>query len=273
MKKIVFTLMALLFCLSGSAQQEDSVYVYSNGRVIRSLKLGTIDSITYSKVGLDGKTYSDYVTQVISASGDSYRNALSAIDSVSFKVYKKNVTPGDAIDLGLSVKWASHNVGASMPEDFGAYYAWGETDEKDNYTFRTYKYYNPDTKECANIGDNICGTAYDVATAKWGGAWRMPSLEEVTELLEKCKHEWITSNGVEGMKFTGPNGNSIFLPAAGWRDTTDVNDVELYGDYWTGSVDKDYPLSSYTLSFGGGEVDWSIGYRSYGQVIRPVRKE
>src|SRR5574344_1874604 len=118
-----------------------------------------------------------------------------------------------AVDLGLSVKWASCTVGASFPEEYGGYYAWGETEEKSDYSWSTYKYCNDSSSTCMNIGSNISGTQYDVAHVKWGGSWRMPTHEEMQELYDKCTYKWITYNGVNGGKFTGPNGNSIFVPA------------------------------------------------------------
>ncbi len=152
----------------------------------------------------------------------------------------------EAVDLGLSVKWASHNVGAKSPEDYGGYYAWGETEEKSDYTPLTYKYYLGDLdgdgeyydpNEYQNIGSNISGTSYDVAHVKWGGSWRMPTSDEIEELCNKCSWEWTTINGVNGQKVTGPNGNSIFLPAAGLRLDTEVNGRGSVGNYWSSSLD------------------------------------
>src|SRR5574344_1450744 len=127
-----------------------------------------------------------------------------------------------AVDLGLSVKWASCNVGATSPESYGGYYAWGETEEKSVYTDSTFLYYDSRADSCINIGTNICGTKYDVAHVRCGGSWRMPTYAEFQELCNKCTKSWTTYNGVRGTKFVGPNGNSIFLPAAGYRWSTDV---------------------------------------------------
>lgn len=144
-----------------------------------------------------------------------------------------------AIDLGLSVKWACCNVGAESPEDYGGYYAWGETEEKSDYTLDNYKYHNSNTG-FFNIGSNISGTSYDVAHVKWGGSWRMPTWDEIKELFDKCSWKWIEINGIKGQKVTGPNGNSIFLPASGCSYDMEVDDSGWYGFYWSGTIDDIY---------------------------------
>lgn len=188
-------------------------------------------------------------------------------------------TPGEMIDLGLSVKWASHNVGASSPEGFGGYYAWGETEEKSDYTEETYKYavdsdgdgfFNYD--EYIYIGSNISGTQYDVARVKWGGSWRMPTRDEIMELVKNCSRKWTTYNGVEGLLVTGPNGNSIFLPAAGERSGTVVLYVGRDGSYWSATQGEGVMSSdASTLYFGGYGVRWdSWNIRCCGKTVRPV---
>ena len=111
-----------------------------------------------------------------------------------------------AIDLGLpsGTKWASCNIGANKPEEYGDYFSWGETTTKKEYTKNNYLYYK--NGKYLNIGADISGTQYDVARAKWGGKWRIPTKDEVEELVDNCKYEWTTLNGVKGGKFTGPNG-------------------------------------------------------------------
>lgn len=138
------------------------------------------------------------------------------------------------VDLGLSVKWATCNVGASSPEGYGNYYAWGETSTKYKYSDDTYSYKN------TNIGSDIKGTYYDVAHMKWGGNWRMPTKAECEELKDRCTWTWSTVGGHEGYKLKGPNGESIFLPAAGYRFGADVDDAGTYGGYWSSSVNGDF---------------------------------
>ena len=139
--------------------------------------------------------------------------------------------PYEAVDLGLSVKWATFNVGATKPEEIGEYYAWGEVKEKEYYDENTYKHLNTD------IGKNICGTKYDVAHVKWGGNWRMPTIAEVDE-LEECVQEWTNVNGVIGLKIIGPNGNNIFLPVTGMKEENLIY-CEDSGLYWVGEMGND----------------------------------
>lgn len=181
-----------------------------------------------------------------------------------------------AVDLGLSVKWACCNVGASVPEGYGGYYAWGETEEKSDYNWDTYKYYidtdgNGYKDSYQNIGSNISGTSYDVAHVKWGGSWRMPTLDEIKELCNNCSWEWTAVNGVSGQKVTGPNGNSIFLPAAGSCGGTEVLDRGSYGIYWSGTLNEIYSDHACYLDFYSGSSGWgNWGYRLDGFSVRPV---
>ena len=153
------------------------------------------------------------------------------------------------VDLGLpsGLKWATCNVGASKPEEYGNYYAWGETEVKEKYTSRNCKIKR---KEIKDIGGN---SQYDVARKEWGSTWRMPTVAEFDELCDKnnCTWTWTTQNGIKGYKVTGKkNGNSIFLPAAGWRDGTSLNAQETDGYYWFSTPCEGSPghlvLDSYT---------------------------
>ena len=201
-----------------------------------------------------------------------YENGLSYVAS-------------DAVDLGLpsGIKWASYNVGASAPEEFGGFYAWGETEIKSEYTWETYKWYNISydliimiTKYCTNYGtvvDNktVLEPEDDVAHVKWGGDWRMPTEAEQQELIDECTWVWTTLNGVKGSKETGPNGNSIFLPAAGYRDGTDVHSRGISGYYLSGSLDSGNNYDAYFLYFNSSEYEWSNGGYRYGaRAVRPV---
>ena len=150
--------------------------------------------------------------------GQTVEYNMDNIDYVEFTEKKQNntqVSSEKAVDLGLTVKWASYNVGAESPEQFGDMYAWGETSPKDEYKKENYLYYDSNTESYYDIGLDIKGTDYDVAHVKWGGKWRMPTLDELKELKEYCDWEWGQYNGVNGYIVTGPNGNSIFLPSSG----------------------------------------------------------
>lgn len=193
-------------------------------------------------------------------------------DVRSFTTEKKKdeITPGQMVDLGLSVKWAGWNVGASRPEEYGGYYAWGELHEKSDYYWDTYQYYDQENDEYIFIGNNISGTQYDVARVKWGGSWRMPTLAECKELINKCTWTWTTYNGVEGQKVTGPNGNSIFLPAAGDRYGTGVYYQGSGGYYWSGTLYEGDSGLAYYLRSSGGYADWYYSDRYDGISVRPV---
>ncbi len=197
--------------------------------------------------------------------------------------------PGDMsnheyVDLGLpsGLLWATCNVGASSPEDYGGYFAWGETTIKSTYNWSTYKWCNGDwdnlmltrynTVSYYGTVDNrtILELADDAAHVNWGGAWRMPTREERDELFANCTSEWTTQNGVNGRKFTGPNGNSIFLPAAGCYYYGSLYGAGSYGYYWSSSLCTGTPGDAYHLGFYSGYVGVNGSYRYCGQSVRPV---
>ena len=189
-------------------------------------------------------------------------------------VFKSKVV-GEAVDLGLSVKWASCNVGAESPEDYGGFYAWGETEEKNDYSSSTSITYGLSTSELRSKGIIDTGgnltAAYDAATDNWGSSWRMPTCEEIEELVDKCTWQWTSVNGIYGQKVTGSNGNSIFLPAAGRRNGTEVGRRGSYGYYWSGTLYEDRSGSAYCLYFNSGYGNWDYwNYRSNGHTVRPV---
>ena len=187
---------------------------------------------------------------------------------------KGTVDGYEYVDLGLSVKWATCNVGASKPEDYGGYYAWGETSEKTKYSEDTYSYgtyMNP-----VNIGSDIKGTKYDVAHEKWGIKWRMPTEKEFSELYSNCTIKKVTKNSVEGYEFTGNNGQSIFLPAAGYKFINDLHDVGCY--YWSSNVSsKDLGMAQCldVSSNSYNKVTYNVSglTRLTGCSIRPVTDE
>ena len=170
----------------------------------------------------------------------------------------------EAVDLGLSVKWATCNVGASRPEDYGGYYAWGETEEKDTYTWENYKYWTDKNEngivdnfsEITSIPGNICSTKYDVAHVKWGGDWRMPTPDEFKELIEKCTWEI----GAEGFSIIGPNGNKIFLPYSGEKRGNLLSGIQQEGAYRTGTLDFDY---DFEYADGYTKILWIREYYFY----------
>ena len=184
------------------------------------------------------------------------------------------------VDLGLSVKWATCNVGASNLEDYGGYYAWGETEEKENYAWSTYKWstgvFNSITKYnhyfMSGVVDNkdVLDSEDDVAHVKWGGGWRTPTYAEFTELCNLCTWQWVTVKGINGYRVTGPNGNSIFLPAAGCCSESVVELRGNNGYYMTNLNDKGACNYSYALRFINGSYSNISFDRSQGHSVRPV---
>ena len=189
------------------------------------------------------------------------------------------------VDLGLpsGIKWATCNVGANSPEDYGDYFAWGETEPKDYYDFSSYKYcngsYDTMTKYCTESDHGTVDNKTeleledDAANANWGGDWRMPTKEEWRELInsDNCTWEWTTQNGVEGYKVTSVrNWNSIFLPAAGYRIGDDLGDAGNEGIYCSTNYTKDYSNYSWSLNFDSTDVHWRSICRDFGQSVRPV---
>ena len=189
--------------------------------------------------------------------------AAGAKQSVSL-AFEQKINGHDWVDLGLSVKWATCNVGASQPHGYGNYYAWGETSTKSEYTSDNSPTYGK------NISDIRGDSYYDVARSNWGGSWRLPTEREMEELVNKCTWKWTTQSGVNGYKVTGPNGNSIFLPAAGYCGGSSRYGVGESGDYWSSSPDKGITLDASYLGFdSGGRIVYWNG-RFYGYTVRPV---
>ena len=203
----------------------------------------------------------------------------------------------EVVDLGLSVKWASFNLGATRPEEFGDYYAWGESRPKDVYSWETYDLcfgsdntlirYNADPSygfEGYYDNKTVLQPGDDAAHCNLGGKWRMPTWEELNELRWSCTWEWVSVNGVAGSKATGPNGNSIFLPAAGCVYGTEFAFVGSWGEYWSSTLVttpvydlEDNPEHSswfaHELSVYNPYQDEGLSMRFVGRSIRPVYDE
>ena len=193
--------------------------------------------------------------------GNAGENQESSEETDNGETDLENPDGGVVVDLGLpsGTLWADRNIGADSPEDYGYYFAWGETKQKDTYSWDNYKWcdgsYVTQIKYCTDsyygtIDDRITlEPEDDAATANWGGGWCMPSEAQLQELCEECTWTWTTQNGVKGYKVTGTNGNSIFLPAAGSR----VGDYRAYagsnGCYWSRSLIEISPCIAWYLVF------------------------
>lgn len=215
----------------------------------------------------------DEKTSETTSNSDS---SSSDSDSDSSTDDSSSMVVGTAVNLGLSVKWADINVGATLPADYGYYYAWGETKTKDSFT-----------EDSATIGISIADysgdATYDAATANWGSTWRTPTKDECKELINNCTWESTTqkdSNGhtIYGFQITGSNGNSIFLPLAGWiyEALSDPDGWYTYtdGNYWSSTQyvnsAKDCAYSM-LIDQGGDWIGVGQDGRNYGESVRPVK--
>ena len=247
MKKILFVATMLAMVLSLSAQRQ--MYVWQDG-VKTTYEVANVDSITFSEV----------------------------------ENPDPNTGNHEYVDLGLSVKWATCNVGATKPEEYGDYFAWGETQPKDYYDWSTYKWcngsyttltkYNHSSSYGTVDNKTTLDLSDDAARANWGGSWRMPTKAEQDELRNNCTWTWTTQNGVYGYKVTskksGYTNKSIFLPAAGYRNGSSLLNAGSGGDHWSSSLSTDYPYRAWVAGFSSDLVFRGHSYRYLGLSVRPV---
>lgn len=252
------------------------------------LKIETSESLNINKRNVDNTTSLEQQlnnSQIIIQISQSDLQQLSNTNNSNSNSHNNH----EFVDLGLSVKWAKCNVGASRPEDFGDYFMWGETITNSDYSWSTYKYcVNGDedklTKYCTEkengykkFVDNkrVLEPSDDAAYINWGGNWRTPTIQEFRELQNKCDWVWIEMNGVMGYKVTskmlGYEGRYIFLPAAGYFDDSSINKKGKEGFYWSSTLEADDPENAYGLKFEkkGTNLDWTDN-RCDGRTIRPV---
>lgn len=225
--------------------ERPNIFNFSMGQVV----VDDSDGSAYIYLGEDDNRY------LVAAAQD-----FDWIDKSSAHVeaYNEETKEHEYVDLGLSVMWATCNVGAKKPEEYGDYYAWGEIYTKDNYVLDRYYKRAP----------------LDVAWMKWGSNWRMPSKQEFQELLDKCKWDMTERNGVSGFQITGPSGNSIFLPTAGMKLDTRLLYSGSSAYYWTGNVAPDNPRVSSPLAWNLCNTSEGIHLvtlaREVGRSVRPV---
>lgn len=221
------------------------------------------------------------VTLLQSCRGNNVGNDKN---SESAKIDNTIINGHEAVDLGLSVKWATCNVGADVPEEYGDYYAWGEVVSKSNYNWNSYKWCkNGDTdclmtKYCEDDNEGIVDglsclqSVDDVAAVKWGDGWRMPTEDEFKELINECRWQWTIINGINGQLATGPNGNNIFLPATGVMLESNIEDLGIYGGYWSSNIGHIISRHAKLLGLRDGDpaVMLQPNPRFAGLSIRPV---
>ena len=288
----------VFFLLYATAMSAQGIIVYKKGGTAIKVPYEQLDSIS---------TYDYDDSPELPDNPDDPENPSETIEH-------------EYVDLGLSVKWATCNVGASKPEEYGDYFAWGATEplyesgyaqenpqshwksgKSDGYDWvnapyqtanttsfssdsstrwtkyvgsTTSSYKDPSATD-ANVLKIVLDLEDDAAHVNWGGAWRMPTRAEQDELRNNCTWTWTTINGIKGYKVqsnkSGYTDRWIFLPAAGWRRSTDLYYVGSLGDYWSSSLFTGNPDYACSLYFSSGDVDWNYyGNRGYGRSVRPV---
>jgi len=284
--KWLLVLLAVVCCLATSAKDGvrrlapfGRMLLYSNenilvGDVNGDGRVDMVD-VTLTIQFLTDTTPDGFIQQAADVNMDTVVDAadVSLIANIIIKGGCTDTHHPHMIDLGLpsGTKWACCNVGAKSPAAAGRYYAWGHVAENKSllYNWDTY-YYGRSETDIKYIGSDIAGTDYDAAKRNWGAAWRMPSLEQCNELIENTTSAWVEFNGVPGRLFTGRNGCSIFLPAAGdiWYLYNDFDGVS--GLYWTSTLVDDYPCTAYYFGFSSGSVYTDYYFRYAGRSVRPV---
>lgn len=248
-----------------------------------------LGTFTSNLSGLEANTTYYVRAYATNAVGTSYgeEKSFTTTEKVNTDTPDDPETPKhEWVDLGLSVKWATCNVGASSPEEYGDYFAWGEIEPKDYYSTNSTVTFGLSISELKSRGyidsDGNLTSSYDAATTNWGKEWRMPTSDEIKELSSKCHETWAVLNGVTGYYLTGPNGKSIFLPAAGLRDESELFNLGTNGYYWSSTPNN---LDNSDDGTAGGRcVDHlyfstkylyqsETGWRAYGMSIRPVLVE
>ena len=274
---VMFVLVAVGIFVMAQTNQ----LVWNNARLIYGVSIDGVDSLTYGEVD-EMDTFYLFMPKILVK---FEQDTVYVCDTVYVEVPSTG-TPEEAhefVDLGLSVKWATCNVGASKPEEYGDYFAWGEVEPKNNYSLSTYKYCNGtnnsmtkySAKNDVNRGefyDNkiVLGPEDDAATVNWGGEWRMPTKEEQDELRNKCTWEWTTLNGVKGYAVIGINRNVIFLPAAGCFGEWSRLGTGVFGYYWSSSLYTNSSDNAYYLGSYSDKLYEYYFYRYFGLPVRAV---
>ena len=264
--------------------------------------LGTGQTSIASKIAGVTDAINDLVAEVNSgntSAAAALAQIIQKLEDLKGSIGGGGTTPSpvEYVDLGLpsGLKWAKCNLGASKPSDYGDYYSWGETAPKADYDWPTYKWMqagksnsNYITKYTvadgqtwgiwydssgAFIGDNktVLAAADDAATANLGSPWRMPTADEIKELIDNCTWIWTTQDGVNGYQVDGPNGNAIFLPASGEREDSGLIDAGTKARYWSSSLRTTLNSYAHHIYFDSGNYERQGVLRCYGYSVRPVR--
>ena len=269
-------------CCGGEAKSDD--YKFSSG----TMTLNVDPTTKKAEVRLTGGK----ITTPAGSFGDGKEHTLAIGYSGRMMIMMEYVNLG----LPSGIMWAKCNLGASKPSDYGNYYAWGEIEpNKTNYSWATYKWMQPGQSDQKYItkytfddgktegiwydaGGNFIGdnkktleAADDAATADLGLPWRMPTTDEIKELIDNCTWTWTTQDGKNGYEVKGPNGNSIFLPATGYYLGSDLIYAGSWGYYWSSSLSTAGSYYARSLTFGSNGRSWGYSIRYIGSSVRPVR--
>ena len=265
---------------AGTCEARSDTYVITvsgllQGDVNRDgcVDIADINAVTDIILGIESPTFA--------ADVNSDREITIADMNAIIDIILRGYGEHEFVDLGLpsGTLWATCNIGANSPEEYGDYFAWGETEPKEVYDDINYKWRDGHcnlTKYCTNsrwgIVDNKTklDREDDAAWVNWGPSWHMPTLEQIRELNDECRHQQTQINGVKGYLLTGPNGNSIFLPAAGYRDNSSLVDAGSRGNYWQSRLDTNNGMA-YSMDFDLSSWGWGDRGRSQGMSVRAVR--
>ncbi|MBO4567195.1 MAG: hypothetical protein J5695_08215, partial [Bacteroidales bacterium] len=277
----------------GLAEESNDIF---NVKVVYTAPTKASNSISLPILSKEGKEGVLLLTVDGSKLDDSFVKGTSGASACLQIVWNDNVMSSgyfplhpydpynghEFVDLGLpsGLKWATCNVGASKPEDYGDYFAWGETEPKSDYTWNNYKWCNGSANTLTKYNNNkyigtvdnktVLDPEDDAARVNWGGSWRMPTDAEQNELRENCSWTWTTLNGVDGVIVTGSNGNSIFLSAAGYMDFATLFRAGSDGYYLSLSVYTGGAYDAFSIYFDSGHVARFRGGRAAGLPVRPV---
>ena len=233
-------------------------------KLIAEAKEVKIDTANLGKV-VDSKL-DELLAKKLSQMDIAKEKQATVITAQQINENSRKINRQEYVDLGLSVKWATYNMGEKTAEKLGSYYAWGETGSKRKYDSVS------STSYAKNIDVDVTNATpkYDMARKAWGEPWRMPTGKEVQELIDSCEWQWANLNGMNGYKVTGPNGNSIFIPASGIYSGAEMKDGGLLGAYWTANHSENDSLRAKYLYITNNEYSLKDTARFYGMNIRPV---
>ena len=281
MKKILLSIVALLSTVYVMAQEQ--FYVVMKDGSVESYPVEKVDSLTFEKIDADKiMGFSDLMREI-----DALNKKVDSLAALVANCCCRDTVSTDTIishpyvDLGLESGslWATYNIGASVPEEYGDYFTWGETEaatvdyDTMNYKWRLVEYDTLKVKGVIDANDNLT-SGYDAATVNWGDEWRMPTNEEILELVA-LENEEFELNGVNGRLFHGTNGNTLFIPYAGYRISSGLTRNDEYGTCWSATTAKyvGYYGSAYKLHAESSKVGSNAFYGcAYARSIRPVLK-